>query len=139
MNKTLIFFFSLILFVNCTGFTPSEDTGNLDMRAYMTGKSIYERECSSCHGVDAEGYGNLYPTLDDSTLYHSSRNYLPCIIRHGIKKNKVIMPGFEYLDFENTADLINFLIEEYGSEKRFYSSEEIKQIVHDCGNQPASK
>lgn len=132
MNRIIPLLFVFSFFIGCTELPENRATDNLDMRSYLSGKAIYSNECAACHGEQGEGYGELYPTLSDSFLYQSARSFIPCSIRKGRKNGKVFMPSFEYLNYENTTDLVNYLIEEHASEKNFLTPTETKELLKTC-------
>ena len=51
---------------------------------YKSGEVLYTNFCSSCHGVEGEGFGDLYPPLADSDYLKNHAGDLTCMIRNGM-------------------------------------------------------
>ena len=56
---------------------------------------LYLRHCSSCHGEQGEGIGQLVPPLAASDYLAQHPQQLPCIIRHGLRGN-IVVNGVHY-------------------------------------------
>jgi len=74
-------------------------------KTVLSGKSLYERNCASCHGTDLQGSPPEFPSL----VTISSRFKEPeleTLIRHGIGR----MPGFPSLSDPSMQSLIRYLV-----------------------------
>jgi mono/diheme cytochrome c family protein len=76
VKKTDIFFIAFIVAITAIGLwwyglTPPDDGGKLDINnaeLVALGKSLYGRECATCHGKNLEGQPNWQVKLPDGTL-----------------------------------------------------------------------
>lgn len=74
-------------------------------RRQSGGKSLYERNCASCHGRDLQGSPPEFPALASiSKKFNTSE--LSTVIRSGVGR----MPGFARLGDERIQALIRFLV-----------------------------
>ncbi len=134
-NKTILSIsFSLLWFVSCNP-TDYKKHNNLEMRTYLDGKNAYESNCSACHGKKGEGFNNLYPALNNSSLYQNRSNEIPCTIFYG-RKGNVVMPSFKNLNTETILAITNYLMEEYQSEgtKKFFDKNNLEETIKKCSN-----
>ncbi len=80
---------------------------------YKEGKALYERHCAPCHGYQAEGFENLYPSLHDTTYLISHRDQIPCWVKHGIQSKLrygfTPMPPNAYFTPSDLANLLNYI------------------------------
>ncbi len=87
---------------------------DLSTQVYKEGKSIYERQCSSCHGNNQEGFGKLYPSLTDASKFSVPFEKIPCLIRLGSgavnpEDRLIAMPAFPELTEVEITNVLNFL------------------------------
>ena len=71
----------------------------------ISGRIIYERRCMACHGKDLQGAGN-YPAIDDAGSRLSTSD-----IHTLLKTGRRMMPSFTDLDEEQTAAIIEYVLE----------------------------
>ncbi len=106
------FLFGLI--AGCTE-DPAEDRG----------EKLYAGYCAGCHGLEGEGFLQLYPPIKNTRFLDSNLNRLPCIIRYGLKgeiriENRIfnqVMPANQQLSSEDMGDLINYMLEAWQHRK----------------------
>jgi mono/diheme cytochrome c family protein len=109
-------------------------------RYYVNGKSIYEKNCQSCHGADGKGLGTLYPPLTDSIYLKVTKNQLACLIKNGqqgeIKINNIsydgVMPGNETLADIDIAQVIVYITNSFGNNQGFYDAETAIKDLKTC-------
>lgn len=130
-NKPYLIFILLIIIYACQYSTET----------YKEGKLIYENHCSSCHGVNGEGLGTLYPNLYKNDFLTSSRDSIACWIRYGIgsevgyaKPNRfsdLNMPGVSYLNAIDICNTLNYLNARFWKMEEF-TLQEINQNLETC-------
>ncbi len=103
------FFFLLLLISGCT-------------QPYSQGEALYEQHCSRCHGMDGQGFEDLYPPIASSPYISQIQDGLVCTIVYGseyLERVKgeafhVPMPGNTQLTQVEVLNVINFLSWEFG-------------------------
>lgn len=88
-----------------------------DAQATDIGAQLYLGTCAKCHGREGEGFLKLYPPIRNSRFLKEDVSELPCIIRYGLKGERVIdgvtfnqiMPAIQQLKPEQISDIIRFL------------------------------
>lgn len=106
---------------------------NVSTSSYKEGKYIYEKNCASCHGIDAEGLGDWYPSLYDKNYIISNRNKLASWIRYGISMDsnaiyksrfhQVDMPENKLIQDVEICNILNYLNEKYWHNSPFEIAE----------------
>lgn len=87
--------------------------------AYSEGRYLFEVNCSSCHGKNAEGLGSWYPSLMDTEFIKANRIYLSSFIKNGIRNDSnsfhklrlgnVEMPANKSLKDADICNILNYL------------------------------
>ncbi len=77
-----------------------------DSRAQKAGAKLYERECSACHGVGANGIGKA-PSLRQPAVLQAPAGALHWIIENGAIYHG--MPSFAHLPEPERWQIITFL------------------------------
>ena len=107
---------------------------------FHQGEAIYLKQCSNCHGVDGEGLRSLYPPLKDADYLFENSQYLPCIIRYGIKDTIVVegkvyampMTGFPKISEVDMTNLVNYILAEFTSKNVVLGLSEVKNQLEQC-------
>lgn len=86
----------------------------LSTNVYKEGKGIYVQWCSSCHGIDQQGLGSLYPPLTDLSAFSTSIGEIPCLIRLGSGAinggdSLMQMPALTHLTDVEISNVLNYL------------------------------
>ena len=108
MNKALIL--TLMMMIAALG---------CDREKYQQGKVIYDTLCLNCHMSDGTGLGDLYPNLSKSEYLTIRKSELPCIIKHGIRSDKlstVYMPAHPKIEEASMTNLINYITYKWGDQ-----------------------
>lgn len=100
----------------------------LQARYFVNGKNIYEKNCQNCHGTNAEGLGNLYPSLKGSDYIANNINKLACDIRFGLNE----MPENKQLTAIEITYLVNYIGNYFDNSNGFYSQEETLIDLENC-------
>lgn len=92
-------------------------SGTATAQAAADGRTLYERNCSACHGADARGDpGRIPPLANNSDLRHDT--LLPVlVVLHGLDGPIEVdgqhfdssMPPFDHLSNEQIAAIVNFV------------------------------
>jgi quinoprotein glucose dehydrogenase len=69
------------------------------------GKTLYQANCVSCHGLDRKGSGEAYPSLVDIGK-RLSREEISTVLRSGRGR----MPAFEHLSNQDRGALVSYLL-----------------------------
>lgn len=84
---------------------------------YPQGKILYDRFCSGCHGLEGEGFRNLYPPLAQSDYFQKDPYLTACLIAHGIEDSIIVngkyyqqpMMAVENLNAVEICNIINYI------------------------------
>lgn len=106
------------IFVLSTAFTPQNISESI-----KRGKEVYELSCQNCHMEDGKGTDDLNPPLAKADFLKKSSATLIGIVLNGQsgdvvvngKKYNAIMPGMEYMDDEQIADVLNYVRNSWGN------------------------
>ena len=102
--------------------------------------AVYEKYCSSCHGLDGKGLRALYPPLKGSGYLGERIAELPCLISGGIRGNIVtgdgtknmLMPAFPELSIQDMTSLIAYLQLGWGRGEKPVSEQTTAQWLRTC-------
>jgi len=72
-NNTIIATLVILFFFAC------------DYNPYPQGKQLYEGQCAGCHGIEGEGFRNLYPPLVNSKNFKTDPYNTACLIVNGLE------------------------------------------------------
>ncbi len=97
---------------------------------FKVGESIYSNFCSSCHGMNAEGLGDWYPSLLNPNLsLGAERKFLASKIKFGISLDSMSYIDSKYRNTEMPANtnfneidicnLLNYLNSKYWKGEAF--------------------
>lgn len=105
------------------------------------GRTIYNKSCSSCHGIDAAGIKNLAPSLIGSSLINGNPDYVPLILMHGLKgpihvNDKIenyatVMPAFKEslsLTAQQITQISNYIYNAFSDEVKRTEIQEVKYL-----------
>lgn len=140
MRNRLIYIVLVVLGFGIVTQSCQTETSLNYKQYFVNGKSIYEKNCQSCHGADGKGLGTLYPPLTDTTFLKLNKRNLVCIIRNGqqgeIKINNIlydeIMPGNETLADIDIAQVIVYITNSFGNNQGFYDAETATKDLKTC-------
>ncbi len=101
---------------------------------YTQGKALYEANCSRCHGMDGEGFEDLYPGISQSSYLHDDNPDLACVITYGstyLDRDKkevfeMLMPENQHLTSVEVLNIVNYLSWEFGNKKQ----QKIETVMH---------
>lgn len=105
-----------------------------------SGESLYNGQCSSCHGKEGEGLGQLIPPVANSDFIKEDKGLLSCIIIHGVDGPMVVngvvydgdMPGMPQLTKVEVANIINYIHEKWYRDKPLKTVPEVAKELENC-------
>ncbi|RXK49764.1 c-type cytochrome [Aquirufa rosea] len=107
----------------------------------VEGMGQYERHCENCHQKDGSGLKDLYPPLAKTDVWKRLSAYqLTCIIKYGQKDTIVVnqkvyqnyMPGNTKLEALDIAELITYMREKWGDDKRIFPLDSARLALKNC-------
>lgn len=106
------------IFIFSAAFIPQDISESI-----KRGKEVYETSCQNCHMENGEGIPDVNPPLAKTDYLKKSPAFLIGIILDGQseeitvngKKYNAIMPGMEYMDDEQIADVLNYVRNSWGN------------------------
>jgi mono/diheme cytochrome c family protein len=109
---------------------------------YTDGKTLYEKQCSACHGSAGQGLNDLIPPIagSDWLTNPSYRAQLPCSIRKGMQ-GKILVNGKEYegvmqafpkLSDVDINNVLNYLATAWGNQAREFQITETRAALKKC-------
>jgi mono/diheme cytochrome c family protein len=123
MKNLALLIFASFFFFSCT--SKEEIT---QQQYSVEGMAMYKTHCENCHQADGAGLRDLYPSLQKSTL---SPEALTCLIRNG-KKGNGFMPANSKLQALDIAELITYMREKWGNQKRIYPTDSVQIALKKC-------
>lgn len=106
---------------------------------FTQGKALYDANCSRCHGMDGQGFEDLYPGILQSVYINSSNMDLACVITYGstyLDRDKdtpqeTRMPKNQHLTSVEVLNIMNYLSWEFGNKEQ-YKIETVMQTLQKC-------
>lgn len=107
---------------------------------YITeGILVYKNNCANCHQKQGEGVAALYPPIANSDFL-ANKNAVICLIRYGQQGPIVVngkpynrpMPPQPQLSDLEVAELVTYIYNEWGNEKKLTSVKDVTPILKQC-------
>lgn len=107
---------------------------------YITeGILIYKNNCANCHQAKGEGLAALYPPIAGSD-YLANKQEVYCLIRYGQRGPIVVngkpynrpMPPQPQLSDLEVAELVTYIYNAWGGEKKLYDVKKITAALKEC-------
>lgn len=103
------------------------------------GKVLYKNYCADCHGDRGEGIRQLIPPLKNADMAMANYDSIACWIRNGMT-GTIMVNGKEYnqimypikLNEVETANIINYIAEEFLNLDKRISSNDVAKQLRDC-------
>lgn len=101
---------------------------------------MYLQQCAQCHMDDGSGLAGLIPPLANADYLRLYPEKLPCIISKGIS-GPIEVNGKTYnqpmmantnLKVVEIANILNYIQNEWGDKKVFYSPALIQELLNSC-------
>ena len=94
----------------------------------IEGMGLYKTHCENCHQADGSGLRDLYPSIQKTQL---SPEALACLIKNG-KKGNGFMPANVKLQALDIAELVTYMREKWGNQKRIYPTDSVQIALKNC-------
>ncbi len=111
-NLFVISSIGIIITIILFGFTQDhviikklEDTNNI--QTAISGEQLYQKNCSSCHGIERQGNPPTFPSLVSINEKMRKKE-----IGSLLKTGRNIMPSFEHLSLDERTAIAGFLVGE---------------------------
>ncbi|GAB4018952.1 c-type cytochrome [Spirosoma koreense] len=107
---------------------------------YITeGILVYKNNCANCHQEKGEGLSALYPPIAKSDFL-KHKNTVICLIRYGQQGPIVVngrpynrpMPPQPQLSDLEVAELVTYIYNEWGNEKKLTGVKEVTPVLEAC-------
>jgi len=107
---------------------------------YKSGEVLYKNFCSSCHGVEGEGFGDLYPPIAGSDYLKNHAGDLTCMIRNGMWDTITVngkvysepMPEIPQLDDVAITNINNFINYKWPYREEMVTITEVREELQSC-------
>ncbi|MDQ8005793.1 MAG: PQQ-dependent sugar dehydrogenase [Pedobacter sp.] len=100
----------------------------------VSGKTLYEAYCASCHKADGKGITGTFPSLEKSATVNGDFKTLSQIILNGLKdktingvKYDAPMPAFNFLKDEEATAIINYIRTNFKNQASTITTNQLKQ------------
>ncbi|MEM1138007.1 MAG: cytochrome c [Bacteroidota bacterium] len=138
MKKPIYYFFFLFTLLLYLSFCTQPDAALKE--SMKKGKVLYEIHCLTCHMENGEGIPNLFPPVAKADYMLADRTRAIKETIFGVEGEMVIngvtydgsMPA-QLLSDQETADVLNYIFNSWGTEASPFTSEEIRN-VRESGN-----
>lgn len=103
---------------------PHETKDDLDVGRAVAGSALYTKYCSACHQGNGKGDGTRFPPLDESEWVTGDVRRLIKLVLNGLEgpimvKGKSylgVMPGHDYLEDEEIAQILTYIRRSFGND-----------------------
>ena len=104
------------------------------------GETVYMEHCSSCHGINGEGFRNLIPPMNDSVFLDTHSDEFACIVAYGMQRPITIngvkyeqpMAGIEKLNNIEIANVANYVYERWSNPNKKFTAKEVENSMANC-------
>jgi len=82
----------------------------------VTGETLYQQYCLSCHKARGEGLENIYPALAGSLIVEDEKKFIEAV-RNGLSTGRYdyAMPAFNFLEEEELEKVLNYVRTSFGN------------------------
>ncbi|UOQ77583.1 cytochrome c [Hymenobacter sp. 5516J-16] len=101
----------------------------------VAGKTIYARNCLTCHQADGGGVDGMNPPLTNTTYVLGDKTRLVKVILNGLQDEDIdgepynnVMPAFDILTDQEIADVLTFVRSNFGNKASEVTAAEVKTI-----------
>lgn len=117
--------------------TPDKEKDNLEIgNETSAGMKVYNTYCRACHQADGNGDDNHFPPLAGSEWVRGDKQRLINIVLDGLNgpitvKGRLFdgtMPKNEFLSDAQVADVLTYLIQNFGNQASGVEAKEVKQV-----------
>lgn len=145
MKKAIIYFFALLLLVNCKPntkknkeetFVKTEQKTPLQ-KSIAKGKKIYSNNCAQCHLPTGKGIPKVYPPLRKSNWLTDKRIETIKAVKNGLS-GKITVNNEVYnnvmtpmgLSDEEVVDVLNYVMNSWeNTQEKMVTLEEVQQAL----------
>ncbi|SHI54564.1 Cytochrome c [Mesonia phycicola] len=145
MKKSLLFIFSLLIFVSCKNEEEKKTTDKFEVekvektplqKSISAGKSIYTKKCAQCHLATGKGIPKMYPPLRSSDWLTKKRTESIHAVKYGLN-GEITVNGNKFdnvmipvgLKDQEVVDVLNYVMNSWGNKQdKMVSLEEVKQV-----------
>ncbi|GGG55347.1 c-type cytochrome [Hymenobacter glacieicola] len=101
----------------------------------VVGKTIYARNCLTCHQADGGGVDGMNPPLTQTTYVLGDKTRLVKVILNGLQDEDIdgepynnVMPAFDILTDQEIADVLTYIRSNFGNKASEVTPAEVKAI-----------
>lgn len=81
----------------------------------MTGETLYQQYCFSCHKGKGEGLEGIYPALVGSDIVKDKERLIQTVM-NGVNRGEFSMPSFRFLKDEELSQVLDYVQTSFGRE-----------------------
>ncbi|HET6511817.1 MAG TPA: cytochrome c [Candidatus Kapabacteria bacterium] len=118
LRRSASLLFALVLFAGCNASSGDVPQGSLADGNAASGKELYVKHCSGCHGETGKGDGPGAANINPKPIDHTDKQYMPSLSdqhlftvvrKGGSTVGRNAMPPFPNLTDQEIKDLIAFM------------------------------
>ncbi|WP_305067301.1 cytochrome D1 domain-containing protein [Marinicella meishanensis] len=120
--------------------------GSTDLASQIqAGEKLYQTYCTACHQVNGQGLAGAFPPLAASDFMLADKNRAIKTVIGGLsgeivvngKKYNAVMPNLSYLDDEQVANVVTYVMHSWGNEGYQVSAAEVAALRNEAAAVPS--
>jgi nitrite reductase (NO-forming)/hydroxylamine reductase len=120
--------------------------GSTDLASQMAaGEKLYQTYCTACHQANGQGLAGAFPPLAASDYLLADKKRAIKTVLGGLsgeitvngKTYNAVMPNLSYLNDEQVANVVTYVMNSWGNEGYQVSSAEVAALRHEDADVPA--
>jgi mono/diheme cytochrome c family protein len=136
MKSNQVLSFAVTLVVSLSACSKEEAASKSPDRRMATGEKLYAAHCAACHQANGQGLAGAFPPLAESSYLAEGAGPAIGAVLNGLNglitvngaDYDAVMPGMPYLDDEEVAKIITFVMNSWNNPGGDVSADEVAAV-----------
>lgn len=123
MNFSPVLLFALALVICLSACRKEETAGKSDEERTASGEKLYAAHCAACHQANGQGLAGAFPPLTGSSYLAEGAGPAISVVLNGLSgpitvngaNFNAVMPGLPYLNDDEIAKILTFIMNSWGN------------------------